>query len=158
MHFAVLLLHVLAAAVWVGGTVALVFAGVPAIRRAPVEQRPDLFRTLGRRWRPLGYGSLAVLAATGVELARRHYAFRDAVLWETTFGRLLLVKVVLVALLVVGSYLHDFRLGPALQQQVREGRPQTVRPWLIRVGWTTFALTVAVPILGVWLTAEAHGF
>ncbi len=158
MHFAALLLHVLAAAVWVGGTVALVFAGVPAIRRAAVEHRPDLFRTLGRRWRPLAYGSLAVLTVTGVVLATEHYAFRDRVLVDSTFGRLLLVKVALVALLVAGSYLHDFRLGPALQQQVREGRPQTIRPWLVRLGWTTFALTAAVPILGVWLTAEAHGF
>ena len=37
MHFAALLFHVLAAAVWVGGTVALVFAGVPTIRKVPVE-------------------------------------------------------------------------------------------------------------------------
>ena len=43
MHFAALLFHVLAAAVWVGGTIALVFAGVPTIRKVPVELRPDLF-------------------------------------------------------------------------------------------------------------------
>jgi uncharacterized membrane protein len=158
VHFAALLLHVLAAAVWVGGTVALVFAGVPAIRRAPVELRPDLFRTLGRRWRPLGWGSLAVLGATGLVLAERHYAFRGAALVETGFGRIVLAKIVLLAYLLVGSYLHDYVLGPRLQDQVRGGRPQTIRPWLVRLGWLNFAVTLALPVLGVWLTAKAHSF
>lgn len=158
MHLATLLLHVLAAAVWVGGTVALVFAGVPAIRQAPVELRPDLFRALGRRWRPLGWGSLAVLAATGLALAEEHYAFRGSALLDTGFGRGVLAKIVLLAYLLVGSYLHDYVLGPRLQDQVRAGAPQTVRPWLVRLGWLNFAVTLALPVLGVWLAGKAHGF
>jgi putative copper export protein len=157
VHFAALLLHVLAAAVWVGGTVALVFAGVPAIRKAPVELRPDLFRTLGRRWRPLGWGSLAVLGATGVALAQEHFVFRGSTLVDTAFGRGVLAKIVLLAYLLVGSYLHDYVLGPRLQAQVRAGEPQTVRPWLVRLGWLNFAVTLALPVLGVWLTTKAHG-
>jgi putative copper export protein len=157
VHFPALLLHVLAATVWVGGTVALVFAGVPAIRTAPVELRPDLFRTLGKRWRPLGWGSLAVAAVTGVVLAREHFAFSGSTLVDTAFGRIVLLKIVLLAYLLVGSYLHDYVLGPRLQDQVRAGVPQTVRPWLVRLGWLNFAVTLALPLLGVWLTAEAHG-
>jgi uncharacterized membrane protein len=156
VHFAALLLHVLAAIVWVGGTVALVFAGVPAIRKAPVELRPDLFRTLGRRWRPLGWGSLAVAGVTGVALAREHYVFSGSNLVETGFGRVVLAKIVLLAYLLVGSYLHDYVLGPRLQDQVRAGRPQTIRPLLVRLGWLNFAVTLALPVLGVWLTAKAH--
>lgn len=156
MHFTALLLHVLAAIVWVGGTVALVVAGVPAIRRAPVELRPDLFRTLGRRWRPLGWGSLAVAGATGLVLAREHYAFNASNLVDTAFGRVVLLKIVLLAYLLVGSYLHDYVLGPRLQDQVRARAPQTVRPWLVRLGWLNFAVTLALPVLGVWLTAKAH--
>jgi putative copper export protein len=154
VHFVALLLHVLAALVWVGGTVALVFAGVPVIRRAPVELRPDLFRALGRRWRPLGWGSLAVAGVTGLVLAQEHHAFRS--LLDTGFGRVVLLKVVLLAYLLVGSYLHDFVLGPRLQDQVRAGVPQTIRPWLVRLGWLNFVVTVALPVLGVWLTVEAH--
>ena len=156
MHFSALLLHVLAAIVWVGGTIALVFAGVPTIRKVPVEQRPDLFRTLGRRWRPLGWGSLAVAGATGLALAREHYAFSGSALVDTGFGRVVLVKIVLLAYLLVGSYLHDYVLGPRLQDQVRGGRPQTIRPWLVRLGWLNFAVTLALPVLGVWLTTQAH--
>jgi putative copper export protein len=143
--------------VWVGGTVALVFAAVPAIRVLEGRERVPLLRKLGRRWRPLGYGSLAVLVLTGLLLAHEHYAFSREVLFGTTFGVVLVVKSVLVVLVVIASVLHDYVLGPRLQREMREGLPQRTRPRLIAVGWASFALTIAIPILGVWLTAEAHG-
>ena len=157
MHFAALLFHVFAAIVWVGGTIALVFAGVPTIRKAPVELRPDLFRSLGRRWRPLGWGSLAVAGVTGLVLALEHFAFSGDALLDTSFGRVVLAKIVLLVYLLVGSSLHDYVLGPRLQDQVRADAPQTIRPWLVRIGWLNFAVTLALPALGVWLTTKAHG-
>src|SRR5919201_1397500 len=62
-------IHLLAAAVWVGGTVALVFVGVPVVASLEGEERLRSMRALGRRWRPLGYGALLVLGITGVPLA-----------------------------------------------------------------------------------------
>jgi putative copper export protein len=158
VHFLALLLHLLAAMVWVGGTVALVFAAVPAIRVLEGRERVPLLRKLGRRWRPLGYGSLAVLLLTGLVLAHEHYAFSREALFESTFGLVLVVKSALVVLLVAASLTHDYVLGPRLQHEMREGLPQRTRPRLIAVGWVSFALTVVIPVLGLWLTAEAHGF
>jgi uncharacterized membrane protein len=54
------IVHVLSASVWVGGTVALVVVGVPAIRRLEGEARATAMRTLGRRWRPLGWSAMGV--------------------------------------------------------------------------------------------------
>ena len=54
------ILHVLSASIWVGGTVALVFVGVPAIRRLEGEARAVAMRALGRRWRPIGWSAMAV--------------------------------------------------------------------------------------------------
>jgi putative copper export protein len=156
VHFLALVLHVLAAAVWVGGTVALVFAGVPAIRVLGPKERGPLLRKLGRRWRPWGYGSLLVLGVSGLLLADEHHAIQRAVLTDTTFGRVLLVKSLLVAVLVGSAIVHDFVLGPRLQREIREGRPPVSRPRLVAVGWLSFTLTVAIPIIGVWLTTEAH--
>ena len=156
MHFVALLLHVLAAALWVGGTVALVFAAVPAIRVLDARERGPLLRTLGRRWRPIGYGSLIALGITGLVLADEHFAFDWDVLSGTTFGRVLVVKSVLVAALVAAAIAHDYVLGPRLQEEIREDRPPATRPRLVAVGWTSFALTITIPILGVWLSTEAH--
>jgi len=103
-------------------------------------------RELGLRWRPLGYGSLLVLALTGVELARHDWATG-----RSPFKTVLFVKIGLSAALVAASYLHNFVLGPRLQREIREERPQATRPTLVVVGWTSLALTIAVPILGAVL-------
>ena len=141
--------HMLAAAVWLGGTVALVFAGVPVIRTLTGEERARAMRMLGRRWRPWGWGSLGVAVVTGAVLASREAG-------ESVFDAVLTAKVLAVGLLMVGAYLHDFVLGPALARQIREGEPQTLRPRMVVVGWTNFALTVAAPVLGVVLTTLAE--
>ena len=138
-------LHLLAAAVWLGGSTALVFAGVPAIRILDGEPRGRAMKELGLRWRPLGYGSLLVAATTGVVLAAREWEHRPA--FEIVFW----VKVVLALGLVTASYLHNFVLGPRVQVEIREGRPQRSRPALVVVGWASYSLTVAVPVLGVVL-------
>ena len=143
--------HLLAAAVWLGGTVALVFAGVPVVRTLTGEERARAMRMLGRRWRPWGWGSLGVGVLTGAVLAAE-----EAGEAPDPFDVLLSVKVLVVGLLIVGAYRHDFVLGPALAKQIREGQPQTIRPRMVVLGWTNFALTVAAPVIGVVLTTLAE--
>jgi putative copper export protein len=151
MHEVFVVVHLLAAAVWVGGSIALVFAGVPAIRVLEGEPRGRAMKELGLRWRPLGYGALAVAALTGVELARYDWdRGRDP------FQTVLWVKVALSAGLVLASYLHNFVYGPRLQAEIREGRPQKTRPTLVVIGWTSLGLTIAVPILGAVLAELAN--
>jgi uncharacterized membrane protein len=145
--------HVLAAAVWVGGTVALVFATVPTLRTLPPEQRADKVRLLARRWRPLGWSALAVLGASGIWLAFGYWGADDAdVLFHTEDGHILVAKAVLYVCLLVTVVLHDVVLGPRLNRQIREGAPRTLlRPMQV-VGWASFALTLALPVLGVVLS------
>jgi putative copper export protein len=143
------ILHVLSASVWVGGTVALVFVGVPAIRQLQGEARATAMRTLGRRWRPIGWSAMAVAILSGLWLTERHGGFHRAAL-DTDFDRTLMLKSVLVALLVVGGLLHDYVLGPRLQRELRGGDPSApaTRRRLVLVGWFNFGLTIAVPVLG----------
>ena len=116
------IVHVLSACVWVGGTVALVFVGVPAIRQLEGEARATAMRALGRRWRPLGWSAMGVAILSGLWLTERHGGFNRAAL-DTDFDRTLILKSVLVALLVVGGLLHDYVLGPRLQRELRAGDP-----------------------------------
>ena len=141
--------HLLAAAVWFGGSTALVFVGVPAIRKLDGEARAVAMRTLGRRWRPIGWSAMAVAILSGLWLTERHGGFHRAAL-DTDFDRTLILKSVLVALLVVGALLHDFVLGPRLQRDLRAGAPTApvTRRQLVVVGWLNFGLTIAVPVLG----------
>jgi copper resistance protein D len=141
--------HLLAATIWVGGTVALVFVAVPPVQRLEGELRGRLLRELGRRWRPIGWSALGVAAATGLGLAARDHAFDTA---GSGFDWVLGVKGALVGLLAAGAYLHDFVLGPGLAGQVREGRPQTLRPLLTAIGRLNILITLALPVLGVVLS------
>jgi uncharacterized membrane protein len=142
----IVIIHLLAATVWVGGSIALVFVGVPAIRELEGEPRGVAMKALGQRWRPLGYGALLVLGITGVMLASHDWSEG-----RSPFKTVLWVKVALSIALVIASYLHNYVYGPRLQREIREGRPQRTRPTLVYVGWTSLALTITVPILGAIL-------
>lgn len=143
-------LHVLSACVWVGGTVALVFVGVPAVRRLEGEARATAMRTLGRRWRPLGWSAMGVAILSGLWLTDEHGGFNRAAL-ETDFDRTLIVKSALVVALCAGAVVHDYVLGPRLQRELRDGAAAApvTRRRLVAVGWFNFALTILVPVLGV---------
>jgi len=149
MEATLLAVHVLAAAVWVGGTIALVFVAVPPVQRLEGEARARLLRDFGRRWRPIGWSALAVAVATGLGLAAYDHAFDTA---PASFDWVLAVKGALVGVLAAGAYLHDYVLGPGLARQIREGRPQTLRPLLTSIGRTNLLVTIALPILGVALS------
>ena len=151
MQTAIAAVHVLAACVWVGGTVALVFAAVPVMRRAEGPARAEAMRALGRRWRPLGWGAMAVAILTGLLLAEDAGALNRESL-DTRYDRILIAKAILIVLLIAGSLVHNLVLGPRLQREMREGLPERTRPRMVAVGWTNFGLTIAVPVLGVVLT------
>jgi putative copper export protein len=137
--------HLIAAGIWFGGSTALIFVGVPAIRTLEGEPRGRAMKELGLRWRPLGYGALGVAAVTGVVLAAREWQH------DTAFQIVFWTKVALFLCLVVASYFHNFVLGPRLQAEIREEREPMTRPTLVVVGWISYSLTLALPILGVAL-------
>ena len=148
-----LVLHVLATAVWVGGTIALVFTAVPTLRTLSLDERTRSVKMLGRRWKPIGWGALLLLGGTGAGLAFGYWNAADPdVLFHSRFGHLLIAKAILFVLLVASAFLHDFVIGPRLNRQMREGRTATLRRPMITVGWTSFVLTITLPILGVLLT------
>jgi copper resistance protein D len=147
------IVHLLAAIVWVGGTVALVFVSVPLAQRLEGPARGAMLRELGRRWRPIGWSALGIAIATGAWIAGIEHAFDTT---PTRFDVVLAVKGGLVGLLVAGAYLHDYVLGPGLARQIREGKPQSLRPILVRIGRLNLAVTVVLPILGAVLSEFLH--
>jgi copper transport protein len=96
-------LHVAAASVWLGGLVALGLALMRSGDRAPML----------RRFSNVALVSVAVLAATGVLGAFAELRSLDQ-LWSTGYGRLLIVKTVLLTALVTIGWLNRYRLVPRL--------------------------------------------
>ncbi|MFI0712572.1 copper resistance CopC/CopD family protein [Streptomyces inhibens] len=83
-------LHLLAVATWLGGLAALV---------ASLYWGPPVERAAVRRFSRIAFGSVVVLVATGIYQSWRQVGSWRA-LTDTTYGRLLLIKVGLVVVLV----------------------------------------------------------
>ena len=114
----VLFVHILAATFWVGGQLMLAVVVMPLLRRSA---RPELVREMaglaGRRFATLAnFGLLPTLVMTGALLAW-HDGVRLSNLNSTPFGRVLVVKVALVAVVFVLAGLH----GVAARRLSRRG-------------------------------------
>ncbi|WP_030676580.1 copper resistance CopC/CopD family protein [Streptomyces rimosus] len=83
-------LHLLAVATWLGGLAALL---------ASLYKGPSVARAGVRRFSRLAFGSVVVVVATGVYQSWRQVGTWKA-LTDTSYGRLLLIKVALVVVLV----------------------------------------------------------
>ena len=115
-YLAAVAVHVLAAVVWLGGVFFFALVGAPVLRRVdPPELRRALFDALGRRFRVVGWVTVAILLGSGTLLLQLRGWLAPALdgsLWPTPAGRLLGWKLAAVAGMIVTTAVHDFLLGP----------------------------------------------
>jgi copper transport protein len=105
--------HLLAGAVWLGGIALLVVVWGPSLRRGGRELRLPVARQVLPVFGRVALPALIVVASTGAVNALVQLGHLQA-LWETGYGRVLSVKVALVALIAAFSYTHALRLRPRL--------------------------------------------
>lgn len=137
----------MAVVVWAGGMISFSLVVMPALRGSlPPPQRQALIRTIGRRYRAVGWASVAVLLATGPVMA-----WQRGVVWDSAFGRILSVKLALVGVMLILTVLHDFVLGPraASADAARKEGPRRAIVWLARVN---LLVVLGIMVCGVWLT------
>ena len=130
LHWASVVVHLLAAFVWLGGMLFLGAVGAPALRAVePPALRQRLFSDLGRRFRTVGWVAIGALLVTGI--LNLHFRGWLAVMderafWGTVAGRALAFKLLAVLVMVVASAVHDFVLGPRAST-VEAGSPEALR-------------------------------
>lgn len=150
-------LHILAAAVWIGGMVFLALVLVPLLRRSPDRRQASvMLQAAGRRLRVVGWAALGVLIATGVFNFGYRAGWDDILApsrWREAFGTAFEWKLGLVALTLVMSVLHDTVIGPRatalgrVDPTSREAvRARLAASWIGRV---TMLLSVVMVFLSV---------
>lgn len=135
-------IHLLAAAVWVGGIAQIAWAWLPLVRRVGQDARREAIRRVLKRFGRLALPAFAVVVLSGLTNALIELGGPEA-LWETSYGRVLAVKIALVGLIAAASYGHALRLRPRLL---------AMNPRLERRHWR---LLSAEPLLGVGVVAAA---
>lgn len=104
-------LHILAAMTWMGGMVVFVAAVMPYFRARPEDERARFLEWFGARFRIVSWWCFGILIATGsFNLWARGVRFDDLFRAEwhtTTFGRLAVIKLTLVAMAIAISAAHE---------------------------------------------------
>ncbi|CAH0165739.1 putative copper resistance protein D [Pseudomonas frederiksbergensis] len=148
-HFAVDILHLLAAGAWLGALLA--FALMAKINALQTEARLRLLARAVNRFEAIGAAIVVVITVTGVV----NYLFivgpkLDEV-FLSTYGILLFIKVVLFAGMLVLAALNRFHLGPFLERSLRDGQYTVAANALRRSVVVELAAAVLIVGLVAWL-------
>lgn len=123
--------HALAASVWFGGVVGLVALAPAATRSLPETQRSRLLAQLVGRFATVAALAAGLLAGAGAVQALDYLAAPSDVL-ESTFGRLLGVKTLAFAAILLLGWLNRYRLLPALRARAAAAAAPGQPGWTLR--------------------------
>ncbi len=112
--------HVVGASVWVGGIACLLLALPAATRKLKGPRRTRLLLATLARFSPLALACVVAIAITGVVQAYIDVRSFDGLL-HSTYGALVIVKVVLLLVLIGFGWINRSRILPALRRLADRG-------------------------------------
>ena len=112
-------LHLLSAALWVGGMMYIATIYLPVLRRLPTVEQARSLTTVIPYFSPLAIAGVLIMAVTGPFNATFHLSSWDQFL-TTAYGRALLVKILLVGGLLLTSAIHVGLLRPRLKKEYKK--------------------------------------
>jgi putative copper export protein len=107
--------HILAASTWLGTLLVLTLIGIRGMMRSAAAgaRRAELVADLVNSFSPLALVSASIVAISGVTTAWLHLK-RVSAIWTTGYGRALVVKLILVAIVVMLGAWNWRRVRPSL--------------------------------------------
>ena len=152
-------IHITSAAIWVGGSlfIGVVFAPILKKMSMPVEERIQLMVQVGRRFNKLAMPALFILIATGMYQAHLVLQKSD-ILYETSYGHVLIIKMILVAALVLLYAVHVRIIRKDVEEkiiakQMPQEQLQKLRKKIIILGEVTVVISVIILFLAAVLNA-----
>ena len=152
-------IHITSAAIWVGGSlfIGVVFAPILKKLSIPVEERLQLMIQVGRRFNKIALPALFILIATGIY--QSHLVLQKSdILYETSYGHVLIIKMILVAALLVIYSVHVRIIRKDVEEKIiakemPQEQLQKLRKKIIILGEVTVVLSVIILFLASVLNA-----
>ena len=143
-------IHITSAAIWVGGSlfIGIVFAPILKKMAMPVEERIQFMVLVGRRFNKIALPALFILIATGMYQAHLVLQKSD-ILYETSYGHVLIIKIILVAALLAIYAVHVRIIRKDVEDKIiakemPQEQLQKLRKKIIILGEVTVVLSVII--------------
>ncbi len=106
-------LHIIGGGGWLGSLAIVLLAGIPAALALPEPERGPMVAELVNAFSPTALMFAGLVTATGVFAAWMHLGALPA-LWQTTYGRTLLIKLALLSVMAFTGAFNWLRVKPTL--------------------------------------------
>jgi copper resistance protein D len=153
----VIWVHLICASIWVGGSIFIGLILVPVLKSytRSLEEMVALMVKVGRRFNKVSVPAFAALIATGIYNSRAFLGDPGALL-DTTYGIILLTKIILVVGTIVTYIVHVRLLDADMERRLMSGQGgniyvQSVRTKIIILGEIIVILSVTILLLAALL-------
>ncbi|QLH03655.1 copper-binding protein [Nitrosopumilus cobalaminigenes] len=143
-------IHLVAAAIWVGGSlfIGIVFSPLLKTMTSSIEERMQIMIRVGKRFNKIAVPSLIILMVTGLYTSHALLSKPD-LLVSTSYGTFLIIKIVLVIALIVTYAIHVRVIRKDVEEkimsnQMPEPEIQKLRKKIIILGEITVVLSIAI--------------
>ena len=149
--------HLICASIWVGGSLFIGIVLVPVLKShtKSLEELVALMVKIGRRFNSITMPAFAILIASGLFNSRAFLGDPGALV-ESSYGILLLIKIVLVVATIVTYVVHVRLLNADMEKKIASGTGgsvyvQSVRSKIINLGRITVVLSIVILLLAALL-------
>lgn len=149
--------HLVAASIWVGGSIfiGIVFAPLLKTMSDTVEGRLSIMIRVGRKFNKIAIPSLIILIITGIYNSS-NLLVNPSLILSTTYGQILVIKVILVIILLVTFAIHVRLIRVEIEKKIEskqfsEELVQKIRSKIIALGRITVIVSVAILLMAALL-------
>jgi len=146
-----IVIHIVAVAVWIGGAIFMVFIVTPNLSVLSPPEAGKISRAIGEKFASIVMWAIALVALTGVLRMYTSGLLNITILTGSTYGKALLLKLLLfVIMLIVGSLITKTMdgLGPASSpEEVASGKNK-----ITQLSQLNIVLGIILILLGVGLS------
>lgn len=149
--------HLVAASIWVGGSIFIGIVLAPLLKTLSdsMEGRLSIMIRVGRKFNKIAVPSLIILIVTGIYNST-NLLVRPSLILSTTYGQILVVKVILVIILLITFAVHVRLIRTEMEKkiesrQLSEELVQKLRTKIIALGRITVIVSIAILLMAALL-------